>query len=120
MDAQPWASSSSVAGSSSASSINPAIHASRPATHIYRTVRNLAGVTGYITCENAEPPVPNNHESFGEVIDSYIEMEGFDASSVRQLSEAYSRAPTIDAFVHALCSEGMPQLQVEWIWNHIV
>lgn len=65
-------------------------------------------------------PPPNIRLSYGEVVNSYFKMQGYTASTLRQIADAYTDAETIDAFVHALCSEGMPQLEVEWIWNHII
>lgn len=47
-------------------------------------------------------------------------MQGYTASALRRLSNAYDNSDTIDAFVHMLCSQEMSQLEVEWIWNHIV
>lgn len=124
MGARSLASPSSTAGpsngegSSSARPISPSTHA-QPSGHIYCAVRDLSGVIGYITSDNPVPP-PNTRLSLGEVVNSYLRMQGFTASALRQIADAYTDADTIDAFVHILCSEGMSQLEVEWIWNHIV
>jgi hypothetical protein len=88
--------------------------------YVYQHVRNLTGIVDSLT----EPPEPTVQDerppSLGRVVDSYLEAHGYKDSSIFTIVCSYTDAQNVGDFVKSLCSKGMAQREVEWLWDFIV
>ncbi|KAG6884739.1 hypothetical protein C0992_005851 [Termitomyces sp. T32_za158] len=85
----------------------------------YQHIRSLSGIVD--TVRSPVLPSIKYSISFGEAIDSYIRSHGYNQVAVTILEQALvSSRGKRGVFIQDVCLEGMPRMEAEWIWDHIV
>lgn len=58
--------------------------------------------------------------SFGETVDSHLDLFGYDIMVILQLSTAWAGARSAQYFIHLMGEHSMPPAEAVWFWNEIV
>jgi hypothetical protein len=97
----------------------PAASVTRP-EHIYKYIRNLRGVVGYVEEAPASEDEGSAERLLGYWAGTYLSSHGYTANSVGHIQHAFEQSNSVDEFSSYLCDMGMPTAEANWLWSLIV
>lgn len=82
----------------------------------YQYIRNLDGIIRIISEAGKQLP-DEPAPTLGPVVDAYLDSHGYLPGARFTIVMAYFAAHSLEDFLFALCPRGLPQREVEWLWN---
>lgn len=57
--------------------------------------------------------------TFGDTVDSFLDLFGYDVTSILQIQTAWGSSSCIEEFIYYMGKHNMPPNEAAWFWNEI-